>query len=125
MNKPIRLDSGKIREAFENAQRQVDYITAIYTMVFPDLDKIEKIGDDTLSWPKCSHQFWRYILGLAMEADKRIARETGQMRCGEPTFMPGGMWMNNGFTTDDTLEGDVVIPCGVTYRQAEAKESAA
>ena len=80
----IRLDEKAVKAIFETAENQSDALIALYRMVFPEWDRITKID----GWPTCNKQTWTSICRLFMNLDERKHADV----------MPGGMWMNNGFS---------------------------
>jgi hypothetical protein len=56
-------------------------------MVLPDWDAIERIEH----WPACNDTTWKAICPLAQEADRRLGLNV----------LPGGAWLNHGFTTGE------------------------
>jgi hypothetical protein len=83
----VRLNEEKVRAACEQAASQEEYLIAIYRMVLPDWDAIERIA----RWPACNEKTWEAICRLAMEADQRLRLNV----------LPGGAWLNHGFTTGE------------------------
>jgi hypothetical protein len=83
----VRLTEEKVRAAFEQTTSQEEYLIAIYRMVLPDWDAIERIE----RWPACNEKTWEAICRLAMEADQRLRLNV----------LPGGAWLNHGFTTGE------------------------
>ena len=67
---------------------QSDALIAIYRIVFPQWDQIESLD----GWPKCNKTTWQAICSLFMEFD----------RAHHADVMPGGLWMNNGFSSRDS-----------------------
>ena len=67
---------------------QSDALIAIYKMVFPEWDQIASLD----GWPKCNKTTWKAICSLFMEFD----------RAHHVDVMPGGLWMNNGFSSRDS-----------------------
>jgi hypothetical protein len=86
---------------------QSDALIAIYKMVFPEWDQIEKFD----GWPKCNKTTWQAICSLFMEFD----------RTHHANVMPGGMWMNNGFSSHggEHLKDWEVELCPVTLAEVE------
>ena len=95
----LRLNAQEVKQVFEHAKSQEDYLVAIYKMVFPNWDEIKKIH----GWPACNTNTWKQICRWAMEWDKKGT-----------SAMAGGAWMNNGFSTDDKLGDWEISMEGVT-----------
>ena len=111
--KIVRLAESDIRAVFEAAKSQSDYIHGIYRLVFPNLDNISFVD----GIPRCSRELSYTIYNLAIAWDRKHALETGQIRGGQPTFFPGGAWMNWGFGVSEALAGFNVETCPVALKQ--------
>ena len=85
----VKLTEKMIDECFEGKTKQSDVIVAIYRIVFPRWDEIEKID----GWPRVNKKTWGNICHKFFEFDKTH----------HPTVMAGGCWMNSGFGSDDSL----------------------
>ncbi len=81
-----KLDKQKIIDLFaiENTST-VEIMISIYKMVFPNWDDIESID----GWPTISNFTSHKIFGLFMAFDAK----------NNPDVLPGGLWMNKGFST--------------------------
>lgn len=112
--KIVKLTESAIRAVFGSAKCQADYVNGLYRLLFPDYDAIEYVNGH----PKCSKELSELVFGLAIEWDRKHAIATGKMRCGEPTFMPGGAWMNYGFSTSPAMAGFSVETCPVVMKEA-------
>jgi hypothetical protein len=80
----VKLNKEQLETIFAEAKDQADYLIAIYRLVFPQWDAIEKIH----GWPSVNDKTWKAICRMAMDADPRLC-----------DAMPGGAWMNSGFST--------------------------
>ena len=113
MNLPlVTLDPKAVAAAIKDAPNQTDGVLALYRMIYPQWDDIEQVGtdpEDTVTyaanhvhhrqtWPACNKTTWKNIC--------RFFTDRGQ----QGNVMPGGPWMNSGFTTDDTLPDWKVRP---------------
>lgn len=94
----------KIDEIFKNSKDQVEAIIAIYSLFFPDWDNIETIDN----YPTMGKEISNHIWSSFIEFDKLH----------HPTVMPGGLWLNKGFATSETLKGWEVdlSTCKVYYK---------
>lgn len=74
-----------------------------YEMVYPaKLDDIEDIN----GYPQCNRKTWMKIAQPQIELGERLNRK----RAYDKQVMPGGSWMNWGFSTDETLkDGEVKL----------------
>jgi len=80
---------------------QVDVLVSIYRLVFgDDWDKAVKID----GWPECNKNTWTEICKMFQEFD----------RTHHPDVLPGGRWMNNGFSSagKDLSDWEVRL-CGI------------
>ncbi len=77
----------------------------IWRLVFPDWDKIAKID----GWPSVNGTTWSYISQQFIAFDQK----------NHPNVIAGGLWMNNGFSHDDSLEDWYVdkSTCTVHYKE--------
>ena len=97
----IKLDPKEVDRAFELSRHQSDVIIWLYQMVFPDWDKIKKVK----GFPKINKNTNHKLFSRMIKFDKKH----------HPNVMPGGIWMNNGFSSleGDHLEDWEVEPCEV------------
>lgn len=102
----MRASQEAIDRIFEESQDQDEALSRIYRLVFPDWEKIKKIH----GWPACSQDTWRYICRKFQELDRKF----------HPSVIPGGAWMNSGFSSSEQLKGwnIDVSPCTVEYEEA-------
>lgn len=94
MNPLVTLDPKAVHQAIFLASTETDAIIAVYRMVYPNWDDIEKIGDDVLSWPACNEDTWKQIARWFQDLTERL----NQGRERDKQVMPGGNWLQNGFT---------------------------
>jgi len=120
----MRLESGEeisvilTKEQIDEAIgpcKDYDYPTAItnlYKLVIPDWDKVKQID----GWPKCGRGIGQHIV------HKIIAYDQAK----HPGSMPGGGWLNNGWSQRDELEDwEVSIEgVGIDYETQEAQSPA-
>ena len=78
-----------IEGLFEKHEDQGYVLIDLYRLVFPDWDRIDKI---TYS-PKIGKRFWRWICRQFIDFDTKY----------HPEIMHGGIWFNQGFSSDDKL----------------------
>ena len=57
----VHLNEAAVRAAFEAATSQADYLVALYCMILPAWDTIERIDH----WPACNDTTWKAICRLA------------------------------------------------------------
>ena len=92
-----------LRSLFEKGNHQREVLEAVYKLVLPEWDLIEKVQ----GYPEAGPELWAFICRLFMDFDK----------CHHPDVMPGGAWMNTGFSVNREL-GPWKISlrtCTVTY----------
>lgn len=97
----VVLSEEAVRAVVDNAENQGDYIVGIYKLIHPDFDDIEQFN----GWPRCGKKTWEYICRICQEKDRKL----NEKRAFDKQVMPGGCWMNNGFTFDAEILGDWVV----------------
>lgn len=97
------LDKQDIEEVFANAENTPDVVIGLYTMAFPNWDDIKKIK----GWPKIGKEVSKLLWDKFIAFDKK----------NHPRSLAGGVWMNHGFSTDDSLPpwGIDTSNCEVIY----------
>jgi len=97
-----RIDA--IFEEYTNREdetaNQGNVLLTLYKVVFGE-DWTPFRGVD--GYPKVNEMTWKYICGKFQTFDKMH----------HPEVLPGGRWMNTGFSSRDELPDWVVEPCGV------------
>lgn len=78
------LKKEEVERIFAEAKDQGEYMVALYKLVIPNWDDVISID----GWPSCNGLTWKAICRLAMEHDEK-----------HTSAMPGGCWMNKGFST--------------------------
>lgn len=106
------LDRKTVLDLVLKAGTESDAIIAVYRLVYPNWDDIAKVGDDTQSWPACNVTTWKDICRMFQELTERLNRA----RAYDKQVLPGGCWMNNGFTQNATLPDWCVTPAPVTLK---------
>ena len=82
----VHLTIDQIDQVFEDAEEQADYIIGLHKLLYPNWDDITKLQD----FPACTDFLWRIICLKAQSFDTKH----------HPEVLPGGAWLNNGFTVD-------------------------
>ncbi len=102
--KLVKLVMEKVKELFENSEHQGEVLIGLYKMAFPDWEKIKKID----GWPAVNPETHKEISCLFIEFDKKH----------HPEVLPGGLWLNNGFSSSDCVPPGYVdvSPCKVVYK---------
>lgn len=95
-----------IDQVFADAEHQSDALFTFYRLAFPQWDDIAKIN----GWPKIGKDASKYLWRKFIEFDQRV----------HPKVIAGGLWMNNGFSEDTTLDGWSVdsSECQLDYIEA-------
>ena len=78
-----------IESLFEKHSHQADVLIDIYRMVFPEWERIRKVK----VYPESGDSLWKFICGKFQTFD----------RMHHPDCMPGGAWMNKGFSVNHKL----------------------
>jgi len=86
----MKLNNKQIDACFEGKNNQADVLEAIYKLVFPQWDFIEKIE----GWPKCGEAVSNYVFKRFFKFDREH----------HPDVMVGGLWMNSGFGCNKHLQ---------------------
>lgn len=76
----------RIDAIFERHDHQEHVLIDLYRMVFPDWDRIRKIR----GYPEAGSELWKFICRRFQEFD----------RTRHPDCLPGGAWMNTGFSVN-------------------------
>ena len=74
---------------FEKHEHQGDVIRDLYILVFPEWDRIKRID----GYPEVGDALWKFITIKFQEFDQKH----------HPKCLPGGAWMNSGFSFDHKL----------------------
>jgi hypothetical protein len=85
----ITLNPKEVEELFEQHTQQGDVLVALYKMVIPEWDNVKKVK----GWPAVNDYTWKRICSLFQEFDSNH----------HPGVMPGGCWMNTGFSTNHDI----------------------
>lgn len=99
----LKLTQAQIDTCFEQAQEQADYLLSLYRLAFPDFDELVSISGH----PSCSEETWLYIGRKAAEFD----------RLHHDGVMPGGLWLNRGFSSSKTMRDWRVSLRGVSVQR--------
>jgi hypothetical protein len=78
-----------IDKVFESTTSQGEALVLLYQLVLPDWDKIRTLNGH----PTAGNELWVYVCKKFMEHDRTCHAE----------FMPGGAWINTGFSCDRGL----------------------
>ena len=100
----MKLNKQQLDDIFEAAETQSDYIIALFAAVVPRWDDVRTVD----GFVHCGRALGDDIMGRAIAWD----------RDNELPTMPGGAWMNSGFSSLDFTGGprDIELPA-ITYRQ--------
>ena len=88
--KSIRDLQIHLQEIFEESNHQDSVIVKLYKMLFPEWEKIQRIE----GFPAVGTALDAYIFNLFVEFD----------RVHHPSVFNGGAWINQGFSTNESLE---------------------
>ncbi len=94
----------RLQQIFEQAEHQESALIGLYKMVIPDWDKLERLE----GFPVVGQEMWRYIGNLFIHFDQEH----------HPKVFNGGLWMNQGFSSNDELDGwEISLDhCNVIYK---------
>ena len=91
----------RIKTIFKEQENQSEVLVEIYKLVFPDWEQIKKIE----GYPEAGDDLWKFICELFMDFDCR----------NHPDVMPGGIWMNTGFSVNRGLSA-----CEISFANCKA-----
>ena len=86
----MKLTEAQIDTCFEGKTQQSKCLIEIYKLVFPDWDNIIEVK----GWPTCGVALWKYICTKFVEFDK----------VHHPRVINGDMWLNNGFSSSESVK---------------------
>jgi hypothetical protein len=89
------LTNNQINECFK-ASHQQEIMVNLYKIAIPEWDNIKKLT----GWPSINDATWKYICKLFIEFDHK----------NHPDCLAGGCWMNSGFSIDNTLQDNEILP---------------
>ena len=79
----------RIRIIFDEHEDQAEALSEIYKLAFPDWDRIYRIH----GYPEAGNELWKFICREFIKFDQEH----------HPNVFAGGIWMNNGFSSDCNL----------------------
>ena len=77
----------RLLDIFEIVDSQNSALVGVYKLVFPDWENIKQIE----GFPEVGREMWKYICQLFIEFDRQH----------HPNVFHGGIWLNNGFSSND------------------------
>jgi len=81
----------RLQDIFEQVEHQESALVGIYKLVFPNWEKITQVE----GYPEVGKDLWKYICNLFIHFDSQH----------HPKVFHGGIWINNGFSSSDSLDG--------------------
>ena len=88
-------DAAKLKDfistLFTKHDHQRDVLIELYKLVFPEWDEIARIK----GYPEVGNDMWLFVCGFFQKFDQHH----------HPGCLPGGAWMNTGFSVNHNLEG--------------------
>lgn len=79
----------RIKTIFEKHCHQERVLVDIYRLVLPDWEQIKEVE----GYPEAGDELWKFICRLFQDFDRK----------NHPDVMPGGIWMNTGFSVNRGL----------------------
>ena len=79
----------RLQEIFETAEHQERALIALYRMLIPDWDRLERLE----GFPVVGQELWQYICQLFIDFDQQH----------HPQLFNGGLWINTGFSSSREL----------------------
>ena len=80
----------RLQEIFETAEHQERALIALYRMLIPDWDRLERLE----GFPVVGQEMWQYICQLFIDFDQHH----------HPRVLNGGLWIHAGFSSSADLE---------------------
>ena len=106
----IQLSKEIIDQLFEYELKEVNphqsnILIKLYKIAYPNYDNIEKIEN----WPTIGKETSTYLFDKFIQFDKRI----------HANVMAGGLWMNSGFSWDDSMPNWIIdnSKCIIKYKE--------
>lgn len=93
-DKFVNFDRQAFIDYLKTIDNQYDALMYLYHLVFDDMNNIFKIN----GYPFINKKTSDYIFMKMIEFDE----------VNHPNILSGGLWMNSGFSVDDTLPDDVI-----------------
>lgn len=108
--KSLKELKGHILTIFEKCHDQESVLIDLYKLVFPDWNKIKKIH----GYPEAGDALWKFICRCFQDFDNK----------NHPNCMPGGAWMNTGFSVNHTIDpwGIGFENCRLEYLPIQKKD---
>jgi len=96
------LTASKVNKCFAGQSHQHDVLIALYELLYgcKEWARIESVQ----GWPKAGIEVHQYIGECFIRFDKAF----------HPDVLSGGLWMNNGWSCDRSLESWEVMPAPYT-----------
>lgn len=108
MRKAVKITTADVDRCFEGQSHQADVMVALYKLVYPNWDEIASVdGYPSMSKDISKHSWARFI---AFDKEHH------------PKVMAAGLWMNSGFSTDQSLPPRTVMPCPVTMKGEQTED---
>jgi hypothetical protein len=109
--KLIPLTQKMIDDIFddENNEHQSSIVIKLYDIAIPGFSSPDSTIEHVLGWPKVNRETNEYLFGKFRAFDLK----------NHPNVFPSGLWLNNGFSTDETLESWAISmeSCKIEYTQ--------
>lgn len=101
----MKIKQQHIDNIFNFADNQSMAWSMLYQLVFPDWDNIDKLD----GYPQVNENTNNYIMGKFIELDRKY----------HPNVIPGGLWLNLGFSSLNTkiLPDWELIPCEYSLKE--------
>ena len=90
LERNVKTLQRQLQIVFENAGHQDIALAGIYKLFIPDWENIKQVE----GFPTIGQEMWKYICQLFIDFDQQH----------HPEVFKGGIWLNNGFSSDDDLD---------------------
>lgn len=117
--KTVKLDKEQVQTFVLQAETESDAVVAIFRMVYPNFDEIKSVD----GYPRCNTATWKQICRWMHDLTEKLNRD----RRYDKQVMPGGAWVNWGFSCSDTaiceaLKDWQVLPAPVVMAEVTETE---
>lgn len=96
----VQMSKESVKELFDceaamtvEKPNQANILILLYKRAYPDFDQKDKVPWDKVPWPKVNNKTWKQICDWFIDFDSKF----------HPDVMAGGLWLDSGFSVDDSL----------------------
>lgn len=97
--KTVKINKEEILKIFEEEDHQIKILIKLYKLIYPNWNEISQVK----GFPKTSKEVNLFLFDQFIQFDKK----------NHPNVLNGGLWMDKGFSSDENLQGWIVLPAEV------------